>query len=165
MRKNSRLPPNPKGSEMAVKSGRNLNRVIRETSLSQSDDLLLQVRELLDPFAVGLWTPPVDICQTANRILVRIELPGVSPGDISLSFQGENLRIQGIKREQGRSAKLLCYYCLERRHGKFDRQIPIKGIVNPRQSRAYFHNGILTVELPKIKDRRGDVVEIQVTRK
>ena len=150
---------------MAAKSVRSSKRKSQGLPLSQSDTLLLEGREFLNPFAVGLWTPPVDICQTASRILVRIELPGVDPSDISLSFQGENLRIKGIKREQRQSRKLLCYYCLERRYGKFDRQISIKGIVNPRQSRAYLHSGILTVELPKLKDRRGDAVEIQIVRK
>jgi len=127
--------------------------------------MLLEGRDFLDPFAVGSWTPPVDICQTESRVQVRIELPGVDLSDIALSFQGENLRIQGVKREQVRSPKLLCFYCLERRYGKFDRQVAIKGILNPRKSHAYFENGVLTVELPKIKDKRGDVVAIPIETK
>lgn len=149
---------------MAVKSMRNPKRNSRG-ALTETDDLLLEGGELLNPFAVGSWTPPVDICQTANRVLVRIELPGVDLSDIELSFQRGNLRIKGIKREQVKSRKLLCYYCLERRHGSFDRQIPIEEIVNPKQGRAYLQKGILTVELPRLKDRRGDAVKIQIARK
>jgi HSP20 family protein len=133
--------------------------------MARSADLLLEGRDLLDPFAVGLWTPPVDICQTESRVLVRIELPGVELSDVSLTFQGESLRIRGVKREQVQSRKLLCFYCLERRYGRFDRQIAIKGVLNPRMSRSCLEKGILTVEIPTVKDRRGETVELQIEKK
>ena len=150
---------------MAVKSIRNSKRNTPGSALAHPAALLLERQEFLDPFAVGAWTPPVDICQTAKRILVRMEIPGIELADLTVSYQGENLRIVGVKREPAQSRKLLCYYCLERRYGKFDRQIALKGVVNPRQSRAYLEKGVLTVEIPKLKDRRGDKVEIQVARK
>ena len=150
---------------MAVKSVRSSKPNVPGSSIAQSADLLLEGRDFLDPFAVGAWTPPVDICQTDSRVRVRIELPGVDLSDITLSFQGENLRIQGVKREQEQSHKLLCFYCLERRYGRFDRQVAIKGVLNPRKSHAYLEKGILTVEIPKIKDRRGDIVEIPIETK
>ena len=149
---------------MAVKSTRSPKRTTRGTRLARPADLLLEGQDILNPFAVGTWTPPVDICETSSRVLVRIELPGVDPSEVSLSFQGEGLRIRGVKRERDQSRKLLCYYCLERRYGKFDRRIPIKGIVNPRQSRAYLEKGLLTVEIPTLNDRRGEAVEIPIEK-
>lgn len=133
------------------------------SAIVQPADLLLGRHDFLTPFAVGSWNPSVDICQTPNRISVRIELPGVDPSDIDLSYQGGNLRIQGIKREQPR--ELLCYYCLERRYGRFDRLIVINGVVNPRKSVAILDKGILTIELPLLKERRGDIVKIRIGRK
>jgi HSP20 family protein len=150
---------------MAVKSVRSSKQNAPGSPIAQGADLLLESRDFLDPFAVGSWTPPVDICQTESRVRVRIELPGVDISDILLSFKVENLRIQGVKREQVRSPKLLCFYCLERRYGRFDRQIAIKGVLNPRKSRAYLENGVLTVEIPKIKDKRGAVVDIPIGTK
>lgn len=150
---------------MAFKSIKDSKQSASGSSLGQSDDLLLQRHDFWDPFAVGLWTPHVDICQTDEQIVVRAELPGVEPSDISLGFQGNSLRLQGIKREPSQSHKLLCYFCLERRYGKFDRQISIGWIVNPRKARAYLDKGILTIELPKIDDRRGKAVNIKVEQK
>ena len=149
---------------MAVKSSRSPKRPARGSRLARPADLLLEGQDILSPFAVGTWPPPVDICETSSRVLVRVELPGVDPSEVSLSFQGESLRIQGVKREQGQTRKLLCYYCLERRYGRFDRRIAVKGIVNPRHSRAYFDKGLLTVEIPILKDRRGEVVEIPIEK-
>lgn len=150
---------------MVLKSTKDPKQSVRESSLAQSDDLLLHQHDFWDPFTVGSWIPHVDICQADKKIVVRAELPGVEASDISLSFQGNCLHLQGIKREPRQSPKLLCYFCLERRYGKFDRQINIGWIVNPRKARAYLDKGILTVELPKIDDRRGKAVEIQIEKK
>ena len=84
--------------------------------------------------------------------------------EIHLTFQKDMLQLQGIKREPDKNRKLRCYYCLERRYGKFDRRINIDWIVNPREIRASLNKGILTVELPKVRDRRGTVVEIPIKK-
>jgi HSP20 family protein len=147
---------------MALKSPRDAKQTARESSFAQSKDLLLHHPDFLDPFAVGSWTPHADICQTKSHVLVRVELPGVKASDINLRFHGNRLLLEGIKQEPPQSRKLLCYYCLERRYGKFGRQVNIGGVVNPRKAHAYLDKGILTIELPKIKDRRGKTVEIQI---
>jgi HSP20 family protein len=149
---------------MSTKSPRDSKQTSRESSLVQSRDLLLQGHDFWDPFSVGSWLPHVDICQTDSRVLVRVELPGVDASDINLRFHGNRLLLRGIKREPLQS-DLLCYYCLERRYGKFDRQINIGWIVNPRKAQAHLDKGILTIELPKIKDRRGKMIEIQIKKR
>jgi HSP20 family protein len=150
---------------MAFRSDRNAKRNVPGSTLEQASDLLLGGRDILNPFSVGVWTPPVDVCHMEDRVIVRAELPGIDQSDIALSFQGGNLRIQGLKKEPGQPRKLLCFYCLERRYGRFDRQIVLKGILNPRKSHACLEKGILTVEIPKLKDRRGEAVEIPIEKK
>ena len=95
---------------MAFKSAKDSKQSAHGSSPAQSNDLLLPRHDLGDPFAVGLWIPHVDICQTGKKIVVRAELPGVRASDISLTFQGNSLRIQGIKRKPPQSHKLLCYF-------------------------------------------------------
>jgi HSP20 family protein len=119
----------------------------------------------LDRLAVGSWTPNVDICETADRVFVRVEVPSVEKSDISLTIQDGILRVQGIKREAMASGKLLCYYCLERRYGKFDRSIPIHWVVDAQKACALLEKGVLTIELPKLEDRRGQAVQIPISRK
>ncbi len=143
---------------------RNSKQTVHKSSIAPPSDLLLQGQDFLDPPVVGSWTPQVDICETESGVLLRAELPGVDSQDIAISFQRDSLRLQGIKREPTQSRKLLCYYCLERTYGRFDRHINIGRIVNPRLARAHLNKGILTVELPKLKDRRGEAVEIQIKK-
>jgi HSP20 family protein len=125
----------------------------------------VEAEKYLDRLAVGSWTPNVDICESAHAVHLRVELPGVDKSDISLTIQDGILRVQGVKREAAASGKLLCYYCLERRYGRFDRTIPIHWVVDVQRARAFLVKGVLTVELPKVADRRGQVVQIPINRK
>jgi HSP20 family protein len=138
---------------------------LHESSVGKASGILLDRDDFLNPLSIGSWTPSVDKCQTDSHVIIRVELPGVKASDVALSFKGENLRIQGIKREPTASRKLLCYYCLERNYGKFDRTLHISWVVNPRQASARLEKGILTIELPKLNDRRGETVQIKISEK
>jgi HSP20 family protein len=129
------------------------------------DDLLFHTEGFLDRLSVGTWAPNVDLCETAGTVVVRVELPGVDPGDVTLTMRDGVLRLQGIKREPAVSHKLLCYYCVERRYGRFSREIRIHSVVNPQRARAHLKNGILTLEMPKLAERRGMPIEIPITKK
>jgi HSP20 family protein len=136
----------------------------KRTSYEQvRPSLILEAEEILDRLAVGSWIPNVDICETVNTVTVRVELPGIEAADIRLTIQGRVLRVQGIKREPIGALGRLSYYCLERRYGKFDRQISIDWVVDAGRSRATLANGVLNIEMPRIEDRRGVVFEIPIT--
>lgn len=127
-----------------------------------STDLMLEAERFLDRLAVGTWMPNIDLCETPDDVVVRIELPGVAPRDVKLTIQSGKLRVQGIKRESNVSPALVCYYCLERSYGKFDREIPVHSVVDARRARGYLDKGVLTIRLPKLAERRGEPVEIPI---
>ena len=124
--------------------------------------LLIDRDDILDPLSIGDWVPHVDICQTDRSIIIRVELPGVKARDISASLENNRLRLRGVKRKPMHPQKLIGYYCMERRYGRFDRTVPVESIVNPRAARASLECGILTIELPKLEDRRGKRIEINL---
>ena len=41
--------------------------------------------------------PPLDISETEENILVKVEVPGVEPKDIDISISGDTLTIKGEK--------------------------------------------------------------------
>ena len=55
---------------MASKSSRDAIQGTQETDEVHDSDFLLAGKKFLDPFAVGSWTPNVDICETRDRIVV-----------------------------------------------------------------------------------------------
>jgi len=128
-------------------------------------DLMLEAERFFDRLAVGTWNPNVDLCETRDLVLVRVELPGVDMADVRLTIQRGALRVQGIKRETTVSPRLLCYYCPEGTYGRFDRRSPIHWVVDARRARAFLESGVLTVELPKLPDRRGTGMEIPIEKR
>jgi HSP20 family protein len=127
--------------------------------------LILEAEEILDRLAVGSWIPNVDICETSDAVTVRVEVPGIPPSDIRLTVQGSVLKVQGVKREPAAVRQRLSYYCLERRYGRFDRQIHIERVVDAHRSKAILADGVLTIEIPRIRERRGVSFEIPITKK
>jgi len=127
--------------------------------------LILEAEEILDRLAVGSWIPNVDICETSDAVTVRVEVPGIPSSDIRLTVEGSVLRIQGVKRESAAVRERLSYYCLERRYGRFDRQINIERVADAHRCKAILANGVLTIEIPRIKERRGLLFEIPITKK
>jgi HSP20 family protein len=93
-----------------------------------------------------------------------VEVPGIGVKDLKVTFQNGVIRVQGHKREVSASKKLLCYHCLERRYGKFDRRISIDMNVDPHRTRAILENGVLTLEIPKLQGR-GRLLEIPIEKK
>jgi HSP20 family protein len=94
------------------------------------------------------WTPPVDMCETKNQVVVAAELPGVDEKDIRLSITGDLLPIQG-ERQWSDETHEVGHYRQERWFGKFERTLSLPIPVETGQVKATYRNGVLTVKLPK----------------
>lgn len=115
-----------------------------------------------DPLASETWAPPVDLCETTTEIVVRIELPGLTAEQIKVGATNTQLRIWGEKKRGVTRNKIVSHLCSERSFGKFCRLVPLRWTVSVRDAVAEVGNGILTVRLPKIEDRRGVEFKIPV---
>jgi len=123
---------------------------------------LQEATEAESPIASGAWAPPVDLCETENGISVRIELPGVAAEQIKIGLSNTKLRIWGEKKRRQARRRIISYLCSERSYGKFNRVVPLRWTICVRTASAELNNGMLFIHLPKIEDRRGSEVMIQV---
>jgi len=103
----------------------------------------------------GAWTPPIDVCETAEAICLRIEVPGVSASQIKIGLNGNKIRIYGEKKKRVPRTKIISHLCSERNYGHFSRVVPLRWTISVKDSRAELKNGVLWINLPKTKDRRG----------
>jgi HSP20 family protein len=94
------------------------------------------------------WQPHVDVCETPEEIIVEVELPGVQREDVHIEVDGDLLRITGERRTTSERQERN-YYRLERRYGRFRRQVRLPGTVTREGIRAEFDAGILIITLPK----------------
>jgi len=115
-----------------------------------------------DPLASETWAPPVDLCETCDMIVVRVELPGVTAEHIKIGATNTQLRIWGEKKRRVPRNRILSHLCSERSYGKFSRIVPLRWTLNVQDAIAEVANGMLTIRFPKIKDRRGVEFKIPV---
>ena len=116
-----------------------------------------------DPLASETWAPPVDLCETADAIVVKVELPGLTAEQIKIGATNTQLRIWGEKRRRVTRQKTISHLCSERSYGKFSRLVPLRWTVSLEDATATVADGMLTIHLPKIEDRRGVEFKIPVT--
>ena len=116
-----------------------------------------------EPLASDTWAPPVDLCETAEAIVVFVELPGLRAENINVGISNAQLRIWGEKKRRMPRNRIVSHLCSERSYGKFCRIVPLRWTVSIQDAEALVANGMLTVRLRKIEDRRG--VEFKVSVK
>src|SRR6266480_4408853 len=124
--------------------------------------VLQEAAEEQMPEIAGGWAPPVDVCETANAICLRIELPGVSASQIKIGLNGNKLRIYGEKKKRDARKRIISHLCSERSYGHFIRAVPLRWTISVKDARAELPHGVLLVYLPKIKDRRGSEFKIPI---
>ena len=111
----------------------------------------------------GAWVPPVDVCETANAICLRIELPGVSASQIKIGLNSSKLRIYGEKKKRNPRLRIVSHFCSERSYGHFNRVVPLRWTISVKNATAELINGVLLINLPKIKDRRGSEFKVPIS--
>lgn len=107
------------------------------------------------------WPVPVDIYETKDEIVVRVEVPGIDPKDVSISLTGDQLTIRG-QREQEHEVEGRNYVRVERRFGNFMRSFTLNVPVQADQVRAKYREGILEVSLPKAEEVKPREIQVSV---
>jgi HSP20 family protein len=103
-----------------------------------------------------------DVFEDDERIVVRLEAPGMNKSDFDIQVLDGALVVRGEKRfereaTEGRWRVLQCAY------GSFLRTVPLPVAVKGDQARAGYRNGVLKVELPKLSPGRPTVTQITVS--
>jgi len=114
------------------------------------------------PFTADGWSPPVDLCETADEICVRVELPGVSAHQIKVGLTSTQLSVGGEKKRSKSRLGNVSHLCLERGYGRFRRVVQLRWPICVKEATAELANGVLVVHLPKMKDRRGAEFKVPI---
>lgn len=102
-----------------------------------------------------------EVFEDAERLVVRLEVPGMEKQDMVIEVRGDALLVSGEKRfaqesTEGRWRVMQCAY------GSFQRVVPLPEPVLADQARATYGNGVLRVELPKATPGRSSAKTIKV---
>ncbi|KJR42993.1 heat shock protein Hsp20 [Candidatus Magnetoovum chiemensis] len=99
-----------------------------------------------------VWTPPFDVLETDTSIIVKAEVPGTRLEDLFIHLEDNVLTIKG-ERKRDKDKDKEYYHLMERTHGKFARSFTLPDTVNQSAIEAALSDGLLTVNIPKIKPK------------
>lgn len=105
--------------------------------------------------------PLLDLYETANAFMLKIDLPGVDKEDVSVKLCDNIATIEGVKKERVEEDKF-DFLCMERTFGYFKRIIRFSLPINPPAAKARYENGVLTVVIPKIQEKRKKEIEVKI---
>ncbi len=96
--------------------------------------------------SAAMAQPRMNVGETATELRIELELPGVSEADVHVEMAGDVLTIHGEKRAEHQDMQ---HHVVERSFGTFARSLRLPLPIDPARVQASFHNGVLTVTLPK----------------
>jgi HSP20 family protein len=104
-------------------------------------------------------TPPIDVHETADEIVVTASMPGMRADDVEITMTGQTLTLRGeFKADQ--DVKNEQYLYRERRFGSFSRTLQLPVRVQGDQAKATFTDGILTLSIPKAEEVKPRQIRI-----
>lgn len=103
-----------------------------------------------------------DIRDAGDSFLLEADLPGFKKEDISLSLNGDALIIKAVRHSDYEDTnKKGAYIRCERSYGSYARSFDVSG-VDTTGIRAAYHDGVLTVTLPKRSARKPESQTIMI---
>ena len=105
------------------------------------------------------WVPPMDLVEAEDHFVLKADLPGLTDGDVKIEVADNTLMISGERKAEHEQTER-GWYRIERSFGSFSRSLTLPDGVDPDAINAEFHNGVLSVRIPKPEERKPRRIEI-----
>lgn len=106
------------------------------------------------------WPLALDVVENKEGYMVKASLPGVDPDEIEITVNDNVLTIKG-QVKQDETVEGVRYHVRERRYGTYSRSLTLPQLVNTDAVEADYHNGILSLFVPKAEEAKPKRVAIK----
>lgn len=108
------------------------------------------------------WSPDLDMFEKDQKLITRVDLPGMKKGDVKVEVAHGRLTISG-ERKHETEEKRESFYRRECEYGSFYREVPLPENATTDGVKATFENGVLEVSVPlEVRsEAKPRVVEIE----
>ena len=113
-----------------------------------------------DELSNGAWAPPVDVAEDADKIFVRVEVPGMNEKDLRVNYEDGLLTVSGERTFEKKDDRN--YHRIERSYGSFVRSFTLPRSVDASKIVAAYRNGILEIEIPKLEESKPRQIQVNV---
>jgi HSP20 family protein len=105
------------------------------------------------------WIPAMDLVETADHLVLRADLPGMSEEDIEIEIKDGVLTVSG-ERKTEHEDKGEGYHRVERSFGRFSRSLTLPDGIDADSVNASFDRGVLEVKIPKPAETKPHRVQV-----
>jgi HSP20 family protein len=142
--------------------------IVRFEPAREVDSLQSEVNRVFDAFfggndarrAVGRrWMPAMDLVETADHLVLRADLPGLTRDDVAIEIKDGVLTVSGERKAESEDESQ-GYYRVERAFGAFSRSLTLPDGIDAQAVDAEFSDGVLEVRIPKPAERKPHRVQI-----
>ena len=130
----------------------------RNTNTLRFSDMLDEMMDDAFSWSKGTFIPELNVFETDKEFEITLALPGMSKDDINIGFENNTITIIGereLTEEEGTK-----YHRIESKFGKFERSLPLPNVIDEENISATYDNGVLTITVPKLKEKAGKKIEV-----
>jgi HSP20 family protein len=104
--------------------------------------------ERVPRYGKAAFRPNADVYfdKQQRSVVVKLDLSGVDPGQVSLEVEDGVLRISGVRHDERHPEAV--YQQMEIAYGRFERMVMLPPEVDASKARADYTNGFLEIVLP-----------------
>ena len=107
------------------------------------------------------FVPAVDVYEDPEKLVLKLEIPGVKQEDLDIRLENQTLVIRGERKFEA-SEKAENFHRIERRFGSFVRTFTLPQTVDTEGVTASTENGVLTISLVKKAEAQPKQIKVQV---
>jgi HSP20 family protein len=107
------------------------------------------------------FVPPVDIYEDDHKLVLKLEIPGISQEDIDVLLENNTLSVRG-QRSFENEGKEKNFHRVERRYGSFYRGFTVPNTIDPESIKADYDAGVLQIELQKRAETKPKQIKVNV---
>src|SRR5947209_20441750 len=101
---------------------------------------------------------PMDAYKVGDNFVAHFDLPGVDPGSIDVSVEGNQLTVSAERSvPQLDNAE---WTLAERPYGRYSRQLVLGRSLDTDRLEASYHDGVLTLSIPVAEKARARKIEV-----
>jgi HSP20 family protein len=145
--------------------------IVRYNPWSEMNSLQRQLNKMFDDaltpatladFGNFSKVPPAELTETEDKLVLKLEVPGMQPTDLNIEATAKTVSISGdrqceIKSEEDGKTRS------EFRYGSFQRVIPLPVAIQNTEVKAEYKNGIVYLTLPKAEAEKNKVVKVNLS--
>jgi HSP20 family protein len=111
--------------------------------------------------AAASYVPAVDIYEDSNKVVLKLDVPGITEKDLDIRVENDTLTVKGERKFESEEKKQN-FHRIERRYGTFFRAFTLPPTVDTENIKASVHAGVLTLELQKKPEAQPKQIKVNV---